>query len=216
MWEIWMFNLERAIICLPILFFSLTVHEFCHAWMANRMGDPTARQMGRMSLNPLVHIDLMGLLVMVGSGFRFGWAKPVPINPFNFRDWRKGMFLVSIAGPASNILIAISAAIIFHALPLLGLDVESAGAAYQFVFFMILINCALAFFNMIPLPPLDGSKILISLLPPQYDNFATALERYGPLVLLGIIFIGFMSPVSPIWMIIGPFVELAVSLLTGL
>ena len=208
---------KLAIIGIPILFFSLTVHEFSHAWTANRMGDPTAKQMGRMSLNPLVHIDLLGLLVMVGSGFRFGWAKPVPVNPFNFRDWRKGMFLVSIAGPASNILLAIAAAAVFHLVSFVGLDPQMSNVMQQFLYFMILVNCALAFFNMIPLPPLDGSKILISLLPPRYEPFAMALERYGPMILLGIIFLGFMMPGrgSIIWMIIGPFVDLMLTILIG-
>ncbi|MFH2056842.1 MAG: site-2 protease family protein [bacterium] len=209
--------LQLAIIGLPILFFSLTVHEFAHAWTANRMGDPTAKQMGRMSLNPLVHLDLMGLLVMVGSGFRFGWAKPVPINPFNFRDWRKGTFLVSAAGPASNIILAVAAAAVFHLVSFLGLDPQSQSIAHQFLYFMILVNCALAFFNMIPLPPLDGSKILFSLLPPRYENFAISLERYGPMLLIAVIFIGFMMPGgrSIIWMVIGPFVDLMLTILIG-
>lgn len=169
-----------------------------------------------MTLNPIVHIDLMGLLMMVASGFRFGWAKPVPINPANFHDWRRGLLLVSIAGPASNIVLAACASLVFHSLPLLNLAEGDMTLAYRFVYMMIFINCALAFFNMIPLPPLDGSKVLISLLPPQFEEFAVGIERYGPMLLLGIIFIGFVAPFSPIWMIIGPFVEISVSLFTGL
>lgn len=212
-----MYDLQHIIIALPILLFSLTFHEFSHAWMANRLGDPTARMMGRMTLNPLVHLDLMGLLVMVGSGFRFGWAKPVPVNPFNFRDWRKGNLLVSFAGPASNLILAIAAGAIFRMLPLLGLEQSAAEAAYNFVYYMILINCALAFFNLIPLPPLDGSHILISLLPPRYEEFVATYERVGPMVLIGIIVAGFVLPIqSPIWSLIGPFVSLSVSILTGI
>jgi Zn-dependent protease len=204
------------LIGLPILFFSLTVHEFSHAWAANRLGDPTARMMGRMTLNPIAHIDLMGLLMMVASGFRFGWAKPVPINPTNFRDWRKGTFLVSIAGPASNILLATATAVIFRMLPYAGLAEANITIAYQFLYSMIFINCALAFFNLIPLPPLDGSKMLISLLPPSFEHVAYSLERYGPMILLGIIAMGFFTRISPIWVIIGPFVKLAVTIFTGI
>ena len=184
--------------------------------MANRLGDPTAKFLGRMSLNPIVHFDLMGLVMMIASGFRFGWAKPVPINPANFRDWRQGMMLVSLAGPISNLMIASGAAVIFHVLPISGLHDADITLGYRFLYNMIFINCALAFFNMIPLPPLDGSKVLIALLPAHMENFAISLERYGPMVLLGIIAIGFFTTLSPIWMLIGPFVQLAVSLFTGI
>ena len=204
------------LIGLPILFFSLTVHEFSHAWMANRLGDPTAKHMGRLTLNPLVHFDLMGLLMMVASGFRFGWAKPVPINPANFRDWRRGMFLVSIAGPVSNLMLAAATSVVFHAVAYTPLGAADATVLYRFLYSMIFINCALAFFNLIPLPPLDGSKVLISLLPPHMEVLAESLERYGPMILLAIIAFGFIMPISPIWIVIGPFVELAVSVFTGI
>lgn len=179
------------------------------------MGDPTARQMGRLTLNPIPHIDLMGLLVMVGSGFRFGWAKPVPVNPFNFRDWRRGTFLVSLAGPVSNLLLAAVAAVIFRLLPLLGLTPSSANAAFNFVYYMVSINCILAFFNLIPLPPLDGSHLLIAVLPPRYENFVSSLERYGPMILIAVVVSGFILPVSIIWVLIGPFVNLAMSIFIG-
>jgi Zn-dependent protease len=204
------------LIGLPILFFSLTVHEFSHAWMANRLGDPTAKYMGRLTLNPVVHFDLMGLIMMVASGFRFGWAKPVPINPANFRDWRRGMLLVSIAGPVSNLMIAAATAVVFHTVAFAQIGGADATVLYQFLYSMIFINCALAFFNMIPLPPLDGSKVLISLLPPQMEGIADSLERYGPMILLAVIAMGFMTHISPIWIVIGPFVELAVAVFTGI
>ncbi len=192
------------------------MHEFAHAWAANRLGDPTAKYMGRLTLNPIAHLDLMGLLMMVASGFRFGWAKPVPINPANFRDWRRGTFLVSIAGPVSNLLLAAATSVLFHAVAYTPLQPADATLLGQFLYSMIFINCALAFFNLIPLPPLDGSKLLISLLPPEMESLANGLERYGPMILLGIIFIGFVMPVSPIWVVIGPFVQLAVSIFTGI
>jgi Zn-dependent protease len=209
-------SLQQILIGLPILFFSLTVHEFSHAWMANRLGDPTAKYMGRLSLNPLAHLDLMGVIMMVASGFRFGWAKPVPINPANFRDWRRGTFLVSIAGPVSNLMLAAATAIVFHAVAYASLENADATVVYRFLYSMIFINCALAFFNMITLPPLDGSKVLISILPPHMEALAESLERYGPMILLAVIAVGFMLPISPIWIVIGPFVELAVSVFTGI
>jgi len=210
-----LFSLDHIIIALPILLFSVTFHEFSHAWSANKMGDATAKQMGRLTLNPIPHIDLMGLLVMVGSGFRFGWAKPVPVNPFNFRDWRKGSFLVSLAGPTSNLLLAAVAAVLFRLLPYMGLTQSTANAAYNFVYYMVSINCILAFFNLIPLPPLDGSHMLIALLPQRYENFVASLEHYGPMILIAIVVSGFILPVSIIWVLIGPFVNLAMSIFIG-
>ncbi len=152
---------------------------------------------------------------MIFSGFRFGWAKPVPINPANFTDWRRGTLWVSLAGPISNIILAACAGVIFRLLPLLGLADSDMSLAIKFTYWMIFINCALAFFNMIPLPPLDGSKVLISLLPARYEHVAYGLERYGPMILIGIIAIGFIAPISPIWTIIGPFVRTSVSIFTG-
>lgn len=210
-----MIDWQQALIALPVLFFSLTVHEFAHAWSANKLGDPTAKHLGRLTLNPIAHMDLMGVIMMIASGFRFGWAKPVPVNPANFRNWRQGMLWVSLAGPISNIILAIGAAVVFHTLPHLGMSEVDTELGYNFVYLMIMINCSLAFFNMIPLPPLDGSKVLIALLPPQHENFAINLERYGPMILLGIIFVGFITPISPIWAIIGPFVKTTVRILTG-
>jgi len=209
------FDLQQILISLPILFLSLTVHEFAHAWSAYKLGDPTAKALGRMTLNPIAHMDLMGIVMMFASHFRFGWAKPVPINPANFRNWRQGTLWVSLAGPISNILLAMLAAVLFHLLPQSGLSENDMSLGYNFILTMIVINCSLAFFNMIPLPPLDGSKVLIALLPPEYENFAIGLERYGPMILIGIIFLGFVFPISPIWAIIGPFVKTTVNLLTG-
>ena len=168
-----------------------------------------------MTLNPIVHIDMMGLMVMVFSGFRFGWAKPVPVNPANFTDWRRGMLWVSLAGPISNMILASIAGVLFHLLPAVGLSGGDLSLAMKFIYWMIFINCALAFFNMIPLPPLDGSKVLISLMPARYEHIAYGLERYGPMILIGIIAAGFLLPFSPIWTIIGPFVQTSVAIFTG-
>jgi Zn-dependent protease len=210
------FDIERALMAIPIFLFSLTVHEFSHGYIAYRLGDPTARDAGRLTLNPLPHIDLMGALVFVISNFRFGWAKPVPVMPYNFADVKKGMLLSAAAGPASNILLAFISGLVFRVVPDMIPDIQLATIVAQFLFYAVQINCMLAFFNMIPLPPLDGSKILFGLLPDKYDHIAVQLERIGPIGLMILIGIGFITHISVIWLIIGPFVSLFVKLFTGI
>jgi Zn-dependent protease len=156
---------------------AVTVHEFAHAWTASRLGDPTPRMRGRLSLNPLVHLDLLGsfLLLVVG----FGWAKPVEVNPRYFADWRKGMLVVAAAGPVSNILALFAVGLLWK----LGV-VEASPVLAQLVFSIVSINAVLAVFNMLPVPPLDGSRILSGLLPPAQALAYERLAPYGPLVLL--------------------------------
>lgn len=190
---------KQAVIGLPILFFSLTVHEFFHAWTALKFGDTTARDQGRLSLNPMKHLTLMGTAVMVLSGFRFGWAKPVPVNLMNVRNPRKADLWISFAGPLSNIGIAILGAVVIR---LLGTGFLMNGTIYsEFMQNLVLINLILAFFNMIPLFPLDGSHILRSLLPQEYDDFFDRIAQYAPLLLLLLVFTG------SLWYVIGPFVQ---------
>lgn len=199
----------------PIFLFSLTVHEFAHGYIAYRFGDPTAKNAGRLTLNPIPHIDIMGALVFVMSNFTFGWAKPVPVSPFNFKDYKKGMLWSAAAGPASNIILALGFGLAFRLVRMMNLDPELSQILIDFTAYAVLINCALAFFNMIPLPPLDGSKILFGLLPDRYDHIAMQLERIGPLGLMILIGIGFLTSVSVIWLLIGPFVSLFFSIFTG-
>lgn len=201
----------------PVLLFSLTFHEFAHAWSAWRLGDPTAAAMGRLTLNPLRHLDIFGVLVLFMSGFRFGWAKPVPVNIYNFRDPKYGLFVTSAAGPASNMLLALGCGLVLR---MLGSDVATeaggyAAAAYHVVLMGLVMNLSLAFFNLIPIPPLDGSGILLGLAPPQWEGALLRFRQVGPMVLFGLIAIGFLAGFSPLSLIIGPFVQFFARLFAG-
>ena len=196
----------EAIFIIIILILSVVIHEVSHGYMAERLGDPTARLAGRLTLNPIKHLDPVGsfivplLMWILPGNFIFGWAKPVPYNPYNLRNQRWGELLVAAAGPASNILLAI----------LFGLVVRfvSVGEAMLSVLlFIVWINLILAIFNLIPVPPLDGSKILFALLPYQYSNVRAVLERYGLIIIL--FFIVFLGR------LIVPVVGVFFSLLTG-
>jgi len=210
------YSLEHILMAVPIFLFSLTVHEFSHGYIAYKFGDPTAKNAGRLTLNPIPHIDIMGALVFILSGFRFGWAKPVPVSPFHFRDHKKGILWSAAAGPASNLILALIFGMIFRIAPVFFTDYKLLEIVQNFTTYAVLINCALAFFNLIPLPPLDGSKILFGLLPTQYDHIVMEIERIGPIALMILIGIGFLTGVSIIWVIIGPFVRLFFGLFTGL
>ncbi len=198
----------------PVLLFSLTFHEFAHAWSAYRLGDPTAAAMGRLTMNPLRHLDVFGTLVLIMSGFRFGWARPVPVNVFNFRDPKFGMFLTAAAGPAANILLALGCGILLR---LMGGGSEGyAGAVTRVLFWGLIMNLSLAFFNLIPIPPLDGSKIILGLAPESWEGPLLKFQQVGPMFLFGLIAIGFITRVSPLWLFIGPFVKFFAWLFAGI
>ena len=184
-----------------VLIFSLTLHELAHAVVAEWVGDDTARNLGRITLNPLKHLDPIGALLLLFVGF--GWAKPVPINPSKFRDYRKGLFLVSIAGVVVNFTIAILALLILaylgitmHASGQLGIQANSVAANLvdtEFgnklivgLYMIAQINIILAVFNMIPIPPLDGSKVLLALVP-GLDSVFRQIQRYGFLIIVVLI-----------------------------
>jgi len=178
-----------------VLIFSIVIHEFSHGWMADQLGDPTARFMGRLTLNPIPHIDPMGsvilplFLLLSGSSFIIGWAKPVPYNPYNLKDQKKGPALVALAGPLSNLTIAVIFGVLSRIL------VAQGGVAYanEILFFnlIILYNVLLAVFNLVPLPPLDGSKILSAILPQSMQGIMQFLEKNYVLFLMIFIFFGF-------------------------
>lgn len=178
-----------------VLIMSIVIHEVSHGYVAELLGDPTPRLQGRLTLNPLKHIDPFGSIIVPiltsFSGFTFGWAKPVEWNPYNVKNVRMGEFLISAAGPFSNILIAL----IFGALVRFRLfdPVFLTLAAY-----IVIINLALAVFNLIPVPPLDGSKILFSILPPRLNYIRETMERYGIFLMF---FVGFV-----LWNIVNPIV----------
>ncbi len=182
-----MFSLDptRIIMLLPGILLGLTVHEFSHGYVAYLLGDNTAKNNGRLTLNPVAHIDPIGFLMLIFAGF--GWAKPVPINPYFFTDRRRGTFLVSIAGPASNIVMAIVLT------TLLGLFMRTIGVGFavqQVVMSAIFINLVLAVFNLFPIPPLDGSKILMSLFPSRFEETFYQLEKYSVILLILLLVLG--------------------------
>lgn len=177
----WLFSGQPLffVVWVVAIIITLTVHEFSHAAVANFFGDRTAKEMGRLSLNPLVHIDLVGFLMLLFIGF--GWAKPVPVNPYNLRKQRLAMGLVSLAGPLSNLLGVIIFVLVYRLLlPSLGPQNLLIG----FFFSLILVNLSLFVFNLIPIPPLDGSKVLFSLLSDKFADFKYKFETNGPWILL--------------------------------
>lgn len=188
------------------LILSIVIHEVSHGYAAERLGDPTARLAGRLTLNPFKHLDMTGSLIVPAityflGGFIFGWAKPVPYNPYNLKDQRWGEAKVAAAGPLSNILLAL----IFGLTIRLGLV---SSTLIPVVSTIVFINLLLAIFNLLPIPPLDGSKILFSVLPYRYNQIRTFLERYGfALVLLFILFL---------WRLVLPIIFFFFSLITGI
>jgi len=199
--------IQRAIIALPAILFALTVHEFFHAWTALKFGDTTARDAGRLTLNPLAHLDLFGTIMMFASGFRFGWAKPVPVNPFNLRNPRMADLWISAAGPLSNLGLGFIFGMIFRIATNMSAGLPEA--VYLFLFLSVMINVSLAFFNFIPLFPLDGSHILRSLLPAKMEPTLNQFDKISPLILMVLIVVG------GFWIILGPFISFFVHLFTG-
>jgi Zn-dependent protease len=173
--------LDRLVYWMPAVLVGLTFHEFAHGFVAEKLGDKTARHAGRLTLNPIAHIDPVGMLLLFVAGF--GWAKPVPVNPYNIRgDRLKGLMLVSLAGPASNVLVALAGTVV---LGIVGFN----SVITPFLTPVILVNLILAFFNLLPVPPLDGSKILAGLFPGA-RGLLESLEQYGLIILLVLVFSG--------------------------
>ena len=194
-------TLQRLILMAPTFLIAIILHEASHAWVADRLGDPTGRWAGRISLDPKVHFDpLGGLLFLVSafSGIGFGWAKPVPVNPYNFRNRRRDMMLVSLAGPAANLVQLACWAGIFHllVLPLIQVRATWANLLLMLISFGVLENAVLFCFNLLPIPPLDGSRVLAWILPERDAQTLDRLEPYGFVIVLAflLMFGQYLSP----------------------
>ena len=201
-----MLDFASMIYRIPALLFAISIHEYAHAQCAESMGDPTARYMGRLTFNPMAHLDPIGAILLVVAGF--GWAKGVPINVNNFRNRREGILKVSFAGPAANLFLCFLAALMMALLGRMGM---LSDGLYKFLFWMQLYNVWFAFFNLIPVPPLDGSRILSELLPAKQSwQFNEIVDRYGFYILIALVFTGITS------MIINPLANGYLRLIQGL
>ena len=210
-------NIQTLLLIAPPILIALTFHEYAHAYTANRFGDDTAKQLGRLSLNPLRHLDPLGTIMIFLV--HFGWAKPVPVNPSRLKSPRKDMLWISAAGPLSNMGLALISAILLRLLNAMagptGQHSAGMGLLIFMVFMSLQINLALAIFNILPIAPLDGSKILSGLLPVGHDNIIHFLERSGPFILIGLILFGRATGVSILGGIIWPFVEFFTKIFAG-
>lgn len=203
-----MYVVWQAILTFTIFIVFATFHEYGHGWMANRLGDSTAKRSGRLSLNPIVHIDLIWtiimpamLLISTGGRFAFGSAKPVPVNPYWLRNPKRSMIWVSLAGPATNVfwvIILIALTKIGVKTGFIELDPNysfsvSPSPIYLLIFMCVSINLILLVFNLIPIPPLDGSKVLAGILPDKYAEEYNKLGRFGFIILIGLMFFGVLG-----------------------
>lgn len=190
-------SIGRLIFFVIIFGLSAVIHEYAHAWMANRLGDPTAKNLGRLTLNPLAHIDPFGtvvlpiaIFVMTWGRAAFAYAKPVPFQPYNLRDQRWDPAKIAVAGPGSNILVALGFGLLVRYLP--------PSNFMSLPIYITYANILLAIFNLLPIPPLDGSKLLFAVLPPSFDHVRQSLERYGFIIFIVFILFGFRLIVMPI------------------
>ncbi|PIT95553.1 site-2 protease family protein [Candidatus Falkowbacteria bacterium CG10_big_fil_rev_8_21_14_0_10_38_22] len=186
------------IFALIIILFSAVIHEYMHGWTADRLGDPTAKDAGRLTLNPMAHIDWWGSILMpaliyfaTGGGLIFGYAKPVPFNPYNLRDQKYGVAKVAIAGPLANFLVALSFGLLLRFSPAINTNLA------LFIATIVQINLVLMIFNLLPIPPLDGSKVIAPFLPYRWQEKLNRLEQYGMLIVLFVVLFGF-SLIIPI------------------
>jgi Zn-dependent protease len=188
--------LTFILLAIPLLY-SIIIHELAHGWVAYRMGDPTAKLLGRLSLNPLKHLEPIGTLMLFVFGF--GWAKPVPVNFMNLREPRKGFVIVSAAGIIANTLLAFSAFLLNRILlP------PPSGILSPLLYYLAQVNIMLAAFNLIPIPPLDGSKILIGFASGAFQRFLISLERYGFFIIIALLYLNVLDPVIDLfrWMLL--------------
>tara|TARA_Y100001936_G_scaffold247049_1_gene292142 strand:+ start:2010 stop:2627 length:618 start_codon:yes stop_codon:yes gene_type:complete len=204
-----LFRLQPEVLALliPVLLFALVFHEFSHGWVAYKLGDPTAKHQGRLTLNPIAHLDPFGSLMILFVGF--GWAKPVPVDSRYLANPRVDMMKIAFAGPASNLLLALISGILIRMTGYMG-------PLTSMLILFTQINISLAVFNMIPIPPLDGSQIFSGLMIRKNPNLVMQLQMYGPQILMGLILFGMFTGVSIIWAFMRPFVSLFMFLFAGM
>jgi len=211
-------DIQTLLLIAPPILLALTFHEYAHAYVAYRYGDDTAKQLGRLTLNPLRHLDPLGTIMIFLV--HFGWAKPVPVNPSRLKNPKKDMLWISAAGPLTNMGLALMSGILIRVLnmisgvssphsPMMGLLIVVALMSLQ-------INLALAIFNILPIAPLDGSKILSGLLPAEQQHIVHFLERYGPFILIGLIIFGRSTDIDILGKIIWPFVDFFTNIFAGI
>ncbi len=207
-------DVTSILLIIPPLLFALTFHEFSHALVATRLGDPTARLVGRLTLNPIPHLDVMGTLVFVMTQ-RIGWAKPVPVDERYLKHPRRDIMWIALAGPVSNLLLAV----VFGTLVRFWFGQEPGTRSEEILRYMIVysvvINLGLAAFNLIPIFPLDGSRILTGILSRGWAERYRELDRFGPLVLLGIVVLGMVTGVNLFGIVVSPFINVLGHLFTG-
>jgi Zn-dependent protease len=210
-------QIQTLLLIAPPILLALTFHEYAHAYVANRLGDDTAKQSGRLSLNPLRHLDPLGTIMIFVV--HFGWAKPVPVNPYRLKNPKKDMLWISAAGPFANMVLALASGILLRLVIATGGTPDRTsimGLLIYVVFMSLQINLALAIFNILPIAPLDGSKILAGLLPAGYEKMFYFMDRYGPFILFGLIIFGSATGVSVLGRIIWPFVKFFSNIFAGI
>ena len=198
---------EVLVLLIPVLLFALVFHEFSHGWVAYKLGDPTAKHQGRLTLNPLAHLDPFGSMMILFVGF--GWAKPVPVDSRYLANPRVDMMKIAFAGPASNLLLAFIGGILLRLTGYMG-------PLTSMLILFTQINISLAVFNMIPIPPLDGSQIFSGIMIRKNPNLVMQLQMYGPQILIGLILFGMFTGVSIIWAFMRPFVSFFMFLFAGM
>ncbi len=213
---------SSIVIMIIVLLFSMVFHEVAHGLTAYRLGDPTAKMEGRLTLNPLMHVDpmmtfIVPIICYLSFGFAFGGAKPVPVNPYNFRNPKKGMAITAAAGPLSNLLLIIVTILIYKLLVLAGVleplyhfgRINSGDLNFleYLVFYSIIVNSVLMVFNLIPIPPLDGSRVLVGVLPDDLAIKYQQVEKYGFFIIIGIILLGDVVGFSLIGALVSPVLQ---------
>lgn len=181
------------LVWIAAIIFGITIHEFSHALAATLLGDRTPKYEGRLTLNPLAHLDFLGFMFLLFAGF--GWGKPVGFNPFNIKYQRFGPALISLAGPLSNFITMLLFGFILKFF-LISNTLGTENMLVLFLLVLVQINLVLGIFNLVPVPPLDGSKLLFALLPPKAEGFKMSLERYGPIILIGLIILDSLFDLS--------------------